>query len=64
MKCKVCKKRFKPTKEDRYEVAESKSIIGAIATAEKKYDAFDCPHCGVQHLVNVRLERVKEHDQD
>lgn len=54
MICKVCKSYYKPKKENRYEVVESKGVLSAIAAPAKVFEAFDCPKCGCQNLVNIR----------
>lgn len=64
MKCKVCGKRFPVTWMDVYRVAEPQSITGAISNPVKTYDAIDCPVCGCQHLLKVRLPEVKDGVED
>lgn len=51
--CKVCKKPFKLEKNNKYIVQENKGING-IATGTKKFECFDCPHCGCQNILSVR----------
>lgn len=58
MKCISCGKRFKPKKENRYEVKEP--VIGLFATKTFKImDAFDCPKCGCQSILSTRLPKTK-----
>lgn len=52
--CKVCKTRFTPTQEARYTV-EGKTEM--FATAKRQIECFDCPKCGCQNTVNVRIAR-------
>ena len=57
MKCKVCGKHMNLNKKnkyeivkDRYEILEpTKGFVSQII-----YEAFDCPRCGCQNIVNVR----------
>lgn len=51
--CKVCGKDFELIKDNKYIVQENKGISG-IANGYKKFECFDCPHCGCQNIVNVR----------
>lgn len=52
MICKVCKRYFKPKKEDRYEVEKVKSAM--LVENHQVYECFDCPKCGCQNVVNIR----------
>ena len=54
MICKVCKRRFTASKDNKYLTQKSRSITDAITTAPVTYEAFDCPKCGCQNIVNVR----------
>ena len=56
MKCKVCGKKFKLTADKRYEVVKRPVGFSCLTTAPVTYEAFDCPHCGCQNVVNVREE--------
>lgn len=58
MICKVCKRRFVANKNDKYLVQKDRSIIDTIMTAPATYEAFDCPKCGCQNIVNVREPEV------
>lgn len=51
--CKVCGKDFELIKDNKYIVQENKGISG-ITNGYKKFECFDCPHCGCQNIVNVR----------
>lgn len=56
--CKVCGRDFPLTVEEHY-VAQDPEKIGVIArladtSKNKQYDAFDCPHCGCQNIVQER----------
>ena len=54
MICKVCKRRFVANKNDKYLARGARSITDAIMTTPVTYEAFDCPKCGCQNIVNVR----------
>ena len=54
MICKVCKRRFTASKDNKYLAQKVRSINDAIMTAPTTYEAFDCPKCGCQNIVNVR----------
>lgn len=51
--CKSCGKQFDLVKENKYIVQENKGLNG-IATGTKKFECFDCPHCGCQNILNIR----------
>lgn len=57
-KCKVCGNEFVMVSERRY-TARGNKIVGISNIVEDKevqlYNAFDCPECGCQNLVNERL---------
>lgn len=56
MKCKVCGKEFEL-------LAENKKIIkkyNLIAQRGFLNEAFDCPFCGCQNIVNVHYEEVRK----
>jgi DNA-directed RNA polymerase subunit RPC12/RpoP len=59
MKCNVCGKRFRLKKENKYEVKEI-NILREIANPGVVSEAFDCPRCGCQNIVN---ERRKDYDE-
>lgn len=53
IKCKVCKKRFSPKKENKYIVQEIPTVTN-VFTGTKAFEAFDCPKCGCQNIVGIR----------
>ncbi len=61
MKCKICGKRFKLMKENRYLATEKIGALEGLTKASKIFEAFDCPHCGCQNIVNIR-EKGEEND--
>lgn len=59
MKCKICGKRFKLIKENRYLATENTGVLAAMTKPPKIFEAFDCPRCGCQNIVNIREETVE-----
>lgn len=59
MICKICKRHFKLRKEDKYLVQKSKGLSD-LMFALTTFEAFDCPKCGCQYLVNIREPEVKD----
>lgn len=57
--CKVCGDTFTPFKSRRYEVIIPPISFG-LYSQPKIGEAFDCPMCGCQHIVNTRYKTVKE----
>lgn len=59
-KCKVCGHEFAMISKRRY-TARGNKTVGISNIVEDKesqlYDAFDCPECGCQNLVNERLRK-------
>lgn len=56
--CDKCHRDFALIKEEHYiAVANGKTGLAAISGGEQPscYDAIDCPHCGCQKLLQVRL---------
>ena len=51
MKCKICGKRFKLLKKNRYEVVKRPTGFDSLIERPTYYNAFDCPHCGCQNVV-------------
>ena len=65
--CDVCGRDFPLIAEERYTVrgAEKSGLATAISFEEAdRYDAFDCPHCGCQNIVNLRLRELEPEDAD
>ena len=59
MKCKVCGKRFKPNKDKTYMVMEDLWVLDCITKPARVIDAVDCPRCGCQQLLGIRLAPFK-----
>ena len=58
IKCNVCGCEFPPIAERHY-IARDDGKVGIVAAfqanpEEKIYDAFDCPNCGCQMIVQER----------
>ena len=51
--CKICGEELERIKENKYIIQENKGMYG-ITTGTKKFECFDCPHCGCQNILNIR----------
>lgn len=62
--CKICQREFALIAEDRYTVRDTDrtGLAAAFAGGSEAtwYDAFDCPHCGCQNIVQARKRPVRE----
>lgn len=65
--CKVCGRDFPLMAEEHYVVrdGEKKGVIAAFSVQEEsaQYDAFDCPHCGCQNIMQGRKLTVCEDEE-
>lgn len=56
--CKVCGRDFALMVEERYTAVDAHKIgaFAALVSTDKdtQYDAFDCPHCGCQNVMQER----------
>lgn len=52
IRCKVCHYRFVPKAENKKVIVEPASINNAFS-GRKYYEAFECPACGCQNIVNT-----------
>lgn len=56
--CKVCGRDFALIAEEHYIARDVEETGIAVVLGRKKeaeqYDAFDCPHCGCQNIMQVR----------
>ena len=55
--CEVCGERFQLVKEKKY-IVRDLSIISFSGKSE--YEAFDCPFCGCQNVMNRRFPELLE----
>lgn len=64
LECKVCNTMFPALRERRYTARDETETGLAAALGKtnegKLYDAFDCPHCGCQHIVQERKRSYHE----
>ena len=59
--CSVCGYRLTPTKEEVYTAAEPRAPF-ALFTTPTQFSATDCPRCGCQIPLAVRVPRVTAPD--
>lgn len=56
--CKICGRDFPLLAEEHYVARgiEKKGVIPALSGQDEaaQYDAFDCPHCGCQNIMQER----------
>ena len=57
-KCAVCGYRFTPKKEDIYTAEEPRSFTECLSKAPARFSAADCPRCGCQIALAIRVPRV------
>ena len=62
MKCKVCGKEFELKNDNRYVVLKNKGNM--IMHDYHKYEAFDCPFCGCQNIVNKRFDEYHKQENN
>lgn len=63
MRCKVCGKRFTPTKETTYIASES-TQDGLLSPLRITYmDCVDCPFCGRQHMLGIRMPELSKNSR-
>ena len=59
MKCKICGKRMKLDKEEKYEIYNVPQGLKCLTEKTVIYECFDCPKCGCQNIINIReINRV------
>lgn len=56
--CGVCGYRAKPTKEAIYIAEEPRGFMEALTKPTTRFNAMDCPHCGCQIPLAIRVPRV------
>jgi predicted RNA-binding Zn-ribbon protein involved in translation (DUF1610 family) len=60
IRCKVCGKRIKPTKEKIYIAKEPFSMSSFISNGIRQFQVTDCPNCGVQNILRAYLPKAEE----
>lgn len=63
-KCSVCGKRFMPYKETVYLASETPTLGTLLTKAPTAYDAIDCPRCGCQKLLKIRIPKIAERENE
>ena len=56
IECKICGNKFTPYRTKKYEV-----VIPSTFGPDRLGEAFDCPHCGCQHVVNYKYRTPEEY---
>ena len=64
IKCKVCGTRFTGSKDTLYLATEKAAVLSALTTPAKAFECFDCPQCGCQNAVNIRMAAIMETDDE
>ena len=66
--CKICGRDFALIEEENYVAQDpDREGIGVIIAGKEQpiqYDAFDCPHCGCQHIIQERKRIFIPNDLD
>ena len=61
IKCNVCGEQVELRKENRYEVLiKASTLQKSFGIKDHLYEAFDCPHCGCQMLMQERFQAKEE----
>lgn len=56
--CGVCGYRITPKKEEIYVAEEPRAFVDALTKPPTRFNAMDCPRCGCQIMLSVRVDRV------
>ena len=64
VKCKACRKRFKPSAKLLYIVKERKAPLRALTEVAKTFECIDCPRCGCQKILGIREGSTEESDEE
>lgn len=67
VKCNICGTEFHAIREKRYTARDLRrtGVIAAIGPSDepKQFDAFDCPECGCQVVVQERKRNIADDDE-
>ena len=64
LKCGICGSSFEIKKENVYEAYDTVALLKALNETGKTYDAIDCPECGCQKILQVRLPKVDSSEEE
>lgn len=56
--CGVCGYRITPKKEEIYVAEEPRAFVDALTKPPTRFSAMDCPRCGCQIPLAIRVPRV------
>ena len=56
--CGVCGYRITPKKEEIYVAEEPRAFVDALTKPPTRFNAMDCPRCGCQIPLAIRVPRV------
>ena len=61
IKCSICGEQVELRKENRYEVVIEAGVLQkSLGARDQLYEAFDCPKCGCQMLMQERFPAKEE----
>lgn len=60
--CEICGMKFLLNKKDIYMVKKATSLSNALIGGGDIFDAIDCPTCGTQILLKIRLPKLQTDD--
>lgn len=63
-KCNACGHRFHPDKEKIYPAQNRQTVIEALSSAPQTFDMMDCPRCGCQVALAVRLPAMNTEESE
>ena len=63
-KCSVCGTKLLPQKESVYKVVEAVTALESLAKSRHVYDAIDCPRCGCQEVLKIRMPLYVEEEKE
>lgn len=60
--CKICGCRFEVRKEDKDLATEQFSLSDTLVKPKRVYEVIDCPSCGCQLMLNIRMPKVEDEE--